>query len=546
MKKFLIVLPSVLTALLLWAAFAPMNEACSIVFALVPMLVVSRLCTPKRSLVLWSVCGLLFWIATLSWMPAIIKNNGPWPLVILGWFGLGATCAVFFSAFGWLTARAWQAVRLRGSRATDILAMVLFVEPVLWAGLEWCRSVVPFGGFAWNYLGTAVGGIPSFAAPARLGGVYLVSALVVLLNGVFATLACRLIRQMRREQEPTFGTPARTRLVRALETGLPLALILVSFWFAGVCAPTGECRSLRVVLEQRNAPCIFSVRDKPENPFTAYDKLLWTASQEKPDLLVWGESAMAEFRTSLDQPGAQTVARHYAELLGGAALLAGGDLSFIVETDKGPVRRVQNGAALFTVSPTNVVVQTYGKQHLVPFGEYIPCDKLFPILQKLSPIGVSLWPGEAKVLDLKGVKLAPLICFEDTDPTLARKAAKLGAQALVLITNDSWFSFSYEAEQHAQQTVLRAIETGLPVIRVGNSGVTGIIRPSGQASWLTDGGTREKPLVDAGASLVTQVFVPLAPQPTPYTRVGDGPLLISFLLALLGVWLIPLKEQRSI
>ncbi|MCQ2393475.1 MAG: apolipoprotein N-acyltransferase [Kiritimatiellae bacterium] len=544
MKKLLALIPAALTALLLWSAYAPMNESCAIVFALVPMLVISRFCTPKRSLVLWTICGLLFWVATLSWMPAIIKNNGPWPLVILGWFGLGTACALFFSAFGWLTARAWQAVRMRGDRAGETLLVLLVVEPFVWAGLEWCRSVVPFGGFAWNYLGTAVGGIPSFAAPARLGGVYFVSALVVLLNGVFATLACRLIRQIRREVEPTFGTPTRTRLVRALETGAPLLLILASFYLAGACVPTGEARPLKIALVQRNAPCIFKPQAKPVNPYDVFDNMLSTATVAKPDLVVWGESAMAEFRTSLNQVRAKEVARHYADLAGGAALLAGGDWWFSVETPAGEVRRAQNGAALFVVSPTNVAVQAYGKQHLVPFGEYIPCDKLIPILQKLSPIGISLWPGEAKTLDLNGIKLAPLICFEDTDPTLARKAARLGAQAIVLITNDSWFSFSHEAEQHAQQAVLRAIETGIPVIRVGNSGVTGLISPSGRTRWLEDG--EGKLLIDAAGTMLETVYVPVSPKPTPYTCYGDIPLLILFSLLFVGLCFVPTKPELKL
>jgi hypothetical protein len=85
--------PCLLSALLLWAAFPPMGETCAVAFALAPMLAVSRLSSPRRGAWSWFAFGMAFWTATLAWMPAIVKNNGPLPLVLLGWFGLAALCA---------------------------------------------------------------------------------------------------------------------------------------------------------------------------------------------------------------------------------------------------------------------------------------------------------------------------------------------------------------------------------------------------------------------------------------------------------------------
>ena len=532
MKKVAIFLPPALSALLLWAAFPPLGETANVAFAIVPLLVVARLCSPKRSALLWFAGGFLFWFGTLSWMPAIIKNNGPWPLVVLGWAGLAAACAGYFALYGWMAARVWR----RWGR-WGILA-----EPVLWAGCEWMRATL-FTGFAWNFLGTAVGQVPSLATPARLGGVYLVSALVVLLNGVFATLACRVIAGMAGSASGagttgTAGTAGtgnggkwRRQLIRSAETAVPLAAILLAFWLSQPGSSqlsTSSSRLLRVALVQRNAPCIFSAGRQRENPYEAYGQLLEVAAVARPDLVVWGESGMSEFGR-VDGERARLAAAHFSEMLGGAALLAGGDW---VEDG-----RYHNAAALY--SGTNAV-QLYAKQHLVPFGEYIPFDKWIPALQKLSPIGVSLWPGEAKVFRLKDFALAPIICYEDTDPTLSRAAARLGAQAIVLITNDSWFSLSNEAVQHASQAVLRAIETGLPVIRVGNSGVTGVIDGTGRARWLSDGDGNT--LVDAPGTMVETVQVPASPVLTPYSRVGDWPLLALFAIVLPFVFVITRKE----
>jgi apolipoprotein N-acyltransferase len=120
------------------------------------------------------------------------------------------------------------------------------------------------------------------------------------------------------------------------------------------------------------------------------------------------------------------------------------------------------------------------------------------------------------------------ICFEDTDSAQMRRLAAMGAQMLVFITNDSWFSDSVEAEQHAWQARARAVETGLAVVRAGNSGVTGTVAPSGAASWLV--GSDAKVLVDRQGTMFDRIT--LAGSATPYVRIGDVPLAIAFALVL--------------
>ncbi len=548
-KHIPVVGAAALSAALLVAAYPPFGETASIAVALAPLLAVARLASPKKAAWTWFGGGFAFWFATLAWMPAICKNDGPWPLVGLGWFGLAALCAGYFALFGWLDARAWRRFGRWG----------LVFEPILWAGVEWLRGWL-FTGFAWNYLGTALVPIPDFLAPARVGGVYLVSALVVLVNGVFATLACRVVAQMRRE------APEGRRWVRSLETAVPLAAALLVSWLCRPPADGGLVESatpgsapqntLRVALVQRNAPCVFRAGKERQDPVEAYRNLMEAMAPAKPDLVVWGESAMSEFGR-LASERAYRAAKFFSQLVGGAALLAGGDYG---ERTNETVH-VYNCAGLYMPSGDDMALQICAKQHLVPFGEYIPFDKWIPVLQRLSPIGVSLYPGEAKLLEVPvavaterdppgavaterdppagRVKVAPLICFEDTLPPLARKGAQLGAQAIVLITNDSWFSNSWEAEQHAWQAVLRAVETGLPVIRVGNSGVTGVIGESGRTRWLTDGAGR--PLVDAPGCQLETVQVRTAPRLTPYVRVGDWPLLVLFAASLVGLFMVKCK-----
>lgn len=538
-------------AVLLWAAFPPCGETAGLAFALAPLLAVSRLSSPGRSARTWFFGGFLFWFATLSWMPAIVKNGGPWPLVVLGWLGLAAICAGYFALFGWLDARLWRLVEAkRDSLPWLVLPALALGEPVLWSGCEWLRGTL-FTGFAWNCLGTGVAHVSPLASPARIGGVYLVSALVVLVNGVFATLTCRVVRQMRRE--PRGGGGWRARALRSAETAVSLAAVLVVYGLAqGAIArrPVGMA-PMRVALVQRNMPCVFS-KATAENPHDVYGRLLDAVSAARPDLMVWAESAMAEFG-KVRSSGALRAADRFMRMAGAGALLAGGD-----DVTSGPDgdRRVYNAAALYLPKPdAGVSADVYAKQHLVPFGEYVPFDKWITPLQRLSPIGVSLWPGRSTVFDVPlrsadgegavaSVKVAPLICFEDTDPALSRAAARMGAQAIVLITNDSWFSNSHEAEQHAWQAVMRAVETGLPVIRVGNSGVTGVVSPLGHARWLSDGTPASRPLVDAPGVMTTSVPFPVSPSISPYVRFGDAPLLVLFAIALsCALW--PARKQGA-
>jgi len=97
-----------LPGFILYAAFPPMCEVADVLFALAPLMWLSRQGDPRASAKRWFMSGIFFWVATLSWMPAIVKNGGPWPLVVLGWFALAAYCAAYFAAYGYLSAAYWR------------------------------------------------------------------------------------------------------------------------------------------------------------------------------------------------------------------------------------------------------------------------------------------------------------------------------------------------------------------------------------------------------------------------------------------------------
>ena len=513
-----------LPGFLLWAAFPPMCERTDCLFALAPLLWLSRQGDPKVSASRWFQSGIFFWVATLSWMPAIVKNGGPWPLVVLGWLALGAYCAAYFAAFGWLSASYW-----RWARRTVLFRLggILVVEPVLWCGLELVRANL-FGGFAWNQLGV-VPANSGFGAPAALGGVYLLSAVVLLVNGTVAGIAERFVAGFKAQRGRPYDATALSRW-RTAETALVFGVIWGVYALTSAVRPAEDpaAEMVKVALVQRNFPCVFKSQD--ENPRNVYGRLLDIVSEHRPDLVVLPESAMCEF-SPLDQAGAMRFSAWVREKTG-AALLAGGTRYAEGETF--------NSAGLYDGD-----LSVYDKVHLVPFGEFIPGDRIFPALQKFAPVG-SCMAGEPKLLVWRRgegrapVRLGVAICFEDTDGALVRRFAALGAEALVFITNDSWFSHSNEALAHAWQATARAVETGLPVLRVGNSGVTGVILPDGSVTWLV--GADGRPLVDRSGTMCDRVR--LARRPSPYVRLGDWPLTVLFALLMTGMILVKYSKYK--
>lgn len=537
-----------LPGFLLWASFPPMGEKADMLFALAPLLWLSRRKDARTSFWKWFQNGFFFWFATLAWMPAIVKNGGPWPLVVLGWGALSAYCAAFFAAFGWLVSRYWTWVRgdplgtaLERPRGYGWrLAGLVVVEPVLWAGFELLRSRL-FGGFAWNQLGVAAVNA-GFGAPAALGGVYLASALVVLVNGTVASIAERMLEPILDRGR---GTSASVpRWARSVETFLPLLLVWGAFKASEpfVVPPAAEgSGNLRVAMIQRNFPSVFE-RGRNEDPVAVYADLLSAVAHVKPGLVVLPESALCEFG-AVDSPRSVAFADWICDKTGASAVIAGGG--------RRSGGKEYNSAALYARSPLvlrglgeggSPSPQVYDKVHLVPFGEYIPGDKLITALQRLAPVG-SCTPGELKLLDMDGIGIGVAICFEDTDSAQIRRLAEMGAQLLVFITNDSWFSKSDEAVQHSWQSVARAIETGLPVARVGNSGVTGSVAPDGTATWLADAGGR--PLVDAAATMCDMVTA-IPRRPTPYVRLGDKPLAVAFAAVLAFVCFAAFRRRRRL
>jgi len=139
----------------------------------------------------------------------------------------------------------------------------------------------------------------------------------------------------------------------------------------------------------------------------------------------------------------------------------------------------------FLVPDDGSAPERYDKVRLVSFGEYIPWRAFFDLIG-LEKVAYSMGVGDfsagdaVSVFDVKGTKLSPLICFEDTFPSLSRRARNKGAELIVVITNDAWFGQSGAPYQHLQASVFRAIENGIPIVRAANTGVSAFVLGDGK------------------------------------------------------------------
>lgn len=247
-----------------------------------------------------------------------------------------------------------------------------------------------------------------------------------------------------------------------------------------------------------------------------YDRLI-TATRAQPpvDLVIWPETALPYLQEYNPE-----VTADMANAANGATLIYGRQR---IEGDRGY-------NSLSVLSPSGNELALYDKHHLVPFGEYIPLGDLaydwFGLSAFAAQVGNGYSPGAGPaVIDLGPYgQMLPLICYEAVFPQDLR--AKTRPDWLLHITNDAWFGTLTGPFQHAAQTRLRAIEQGLPMVRVANTGVTAVYDARGRLRADLPFGVE--------AHLDTALPAPLPA--TPYASLGELPVLVLLILGAAGAF----------
>ena len=495
---------------LVWSALTPLLCATWFRPAAAPQKLWRR---ALRSIAPGYLTGLIFFASTFHWLGSLAKLYASPALLSLPIL-LAFLFALYVGLWTWFL----ELLVPEGAARTFPNSWRNLATGALggsaWVLLEWTRGWL-FGGFGWNGLGVALHRDLAMIQIADLTGIWGLSWLVAFVNLMSVIVVRRLIGE--------FG-PAFLRRVR-WEFSLSIALVVVVFSYGVrtlIANDIGPTVLLRVAAIQPNIPQVEKFDPKFEaKTLETLGRLssLALLAQAKPQLLIWPEATTPRavfgdedtYRFVLEQ------AKH-----DGLGLLLG-SIDFDPANDED-----YNIAALFTETGTDV--QTYRKMHLVPFGEYLPLRPIF------SPLAGEMVPGdftpgrELTLLHLRepAISFAALICFEDTVGDLTRRFVASGAQLLVNVTNDGWFADSPAAEQHLSNAIFRAIETRRPLMRCGNTGLTGSVDSFGRVAAFDRPARSHIPLTvipflkpfEEGF-VAGNLAVPTTNRLTFYTRHGD-------------------------
>lgn len=365
---------------------------------------------------------------------------------------------------------------------------MLLVFPSLWVIGEWFRGWA-FSGFPWLYLG--YGHTDTWLSGwATVAGVLGVSWIVAFCGGLLG-LYLKLFLFM------TSGSSAKTtqnnkhqknKTKHNINILSGTTLLALLFWLSGAyfqtiawTVPTGSPLSIGLVQPALPLNIKWDPHQLPaivERYRTDTEKLL------NNDLVVWPESAIPRFYHEVTgYLDTITSEAHDTQ----TALITGIPTAEdnIDQDSRNQSNTHQNS---FYSSYYNSVIGlglasgTYHKQHLVPFGEYVPFEKWLRGTIKFFDLPMSAFnpgPTEQPPITAKGATIGTAICYEIAYSELVRKSAT-NANLLLTLSNDTWFGKSIGPKQHFQIARMRAIENGKPLIRATNDGISALITDDGK------------------------------------------------------------------
>jgi apolipoprotein N-acyltransferase len=522
-------------AILLWAAFPPLNLPWLAWIAPVPWLWLvagSRLAGRRPYVALW-LAGFAHWLLLLQGIRLAH------PALYAGWMALAAYLGLYLPVFVGLSRVAVHQLRLP----------LVAAAPLVWVGLELLRGYL-ITGFSLCLLAHTQADFPRLIQVSDLAGGYTLSFVLMVVAACVTVLW-----QQRRLSMPPLAIAA---------TALGMTLGYGS-WRLGQTPPGAAGPTLHVALIQGSIDTVFEASaERSRETFAQYRSLTDHSVRQRAnlDLIVWPESMFVVPESAVEEPlipppdtgltadqARQRIKAHnepFRAALADAAARANastddkhdgtrliiGTASYVYGSAE---PRIYNAALL--ADRAGHVEARYYKSHPVMFGEYIPFADWLPWLYRITPItgGLSRGAGPT-VFDVSGLRLAPSVCFESTVPHLirgqVRALARRGtpADCLVNITNDGWFWGSAILDHHLRCGQFRAVENRKPLLIAANTGITAWIDASGVVQARALRRTPQVVLADVKADA----------RRSPYQVIGDLPawLLAAFCLwlAMVGLW----------
>jgi apolipoprotein N-acyltransferase len=380
----------------------------------------------------------------------------------------------------------------------------IFAVAFLMMAAEYARGHV-LTGLPWNLPGQVFAGAAAGAQTAAYWGVYGLSLVALLIA-----------------MAPVAFINERRGLLKGVGVAIGAAAILYAAGFLRLhLTPPADHPDAFVRIVQPNIP----QREKIDGDLWQrnYERHIAMSSAPGPAdgrlFVIWPENAVPVIDEVKD--GLELLSR---KLPKNAVLLAG---AVRRETAASGAADYYNSISVIAETAAGrVPIAHYDKHHLVPFGEYLPLEGLLRALglAQLAPYddGFRKGPGPATI-NIGGPSFAALVCYEAIFPGQIYPRDRR-PEWIATVTNDSWFGDSSGPRQHFDQARLRTIETGLPMARSANSGVSGLIDGTGRVRARI-------PLYKAG---VIDAALPAALPATLYARLGDLPFALMMAAAALA------------
>ncbi len=450
-----------LSALILASLYIGLPAGLLAFIALIPFFHGLFSADKKDSFLLGFLWGLAFFAPVLWWIAPTIFTYGKLPLWA-AWL-VFALLACYLAMYPALWARlARKLVRdWRYMSVIDIMALAS-----MWMLMEVAKAYI-LSGFPWASLAYSLCKYPLLIQSADIWGPYGLGFIIVVFNLILWQLMLP-----RRHQSLREGAGKRLIWSMALLCCLASALL----FYGRHCLYMTDRGTARVAAIQGSFDQ--SVKWDPayrRATLSRYSDLTRQAKAEFPDLMlaVWPETAIPfYFQEDSDFRNQVTSLAQKFEI----SILLGSPSYFY---DVSGHLHYRNSA--FLVGPDGDIRGRYDKQHLVPFGEYMPWGRLTSWAKGLLPTAGNFTPGTSSApLNSNPFRIGVMICFESIFPRIARKEVAENANLLAVITNDAWFGKTSAPWQHADMAIFRAVETRRWIVRAANTGVSRIISPTGQ------------------------------------------------------------------
>ena len=473
------------TAILLILSFPNFEFFFLAWIALVPLMhvIVRRRLSPVTAFIVGWAAGTAFFYCTCYWLTYSMIHYGGLPRVVAYLLMLPPSIVVgiFPGLFALLLA---IAIKKWGSSG-------LLLAPVFWPALEWARLMIT--GQLWNALGYSQAFHSFLIQPATWGGVYAVSALIVLVNTAIVLFI------------PPRGVTQRTYFRPTVLSLIAIFTLVLSPPFMVKNPP--RTTPVTVIAIQPNVP--MALEKSPAEMKELLDRhwsMTANALKSAPNdisyrFVIWPESPM-NFTYAGDRTFQEQLANFTRQ----------NQTSLLFNSlEPAPNDGFYNSALL--VNQGGRLIAQYDKIRLMPFGEYVPLPHWLPGASLITGLVGDFTPGDKYTLMPFGEKRAgTFICIESAYPWIARRLTNEGADVLINISNDGYLGPTAVMRQHLANAIFRAVENGRSMVRVTNTGLTTIIDVRGRAEDVT---TPFQP-----ASRVWQLN-PSVKVDTFYTKHGD-------------------------